>query len=276
MKNRKYAKLLLDLVLLVLLALMYQKKVISMHFHETGGLVLMGLFFLHKALNWKWIRGVTTGIFRRKAKVNAAWLVDALLLLSMTAVLITGLLISKTLPTTLANGFWLRPWHYFSAALALGLSGIHLGLHWAWLKNTVWNRLPVSGRLRTGIGALLLCIVMGFGTFSMVTTLFLSWFAQPFAVSEAVHEEGHDFLPGMEMGEGHGKGGGKGLGRGPGKGMGKGAQQLHDISPANVLHTAVSYASILLWFAVLTAAVQGMIRHRKRKQCPSPHTASNK
>ena len=62
MKNRKYGKLLLDLVLLVLLALMYQKKVISMHFHEIGGLVLMGLFFLHKALNWKWIRGVTTGI----------------------------------------------------------------------------------------------------------------------------------------------------------------------------------------------------------------------
>ena len=49
----KYGKLFLDLVLLVLLALMYQKRVISMEFHETGGLVLFGLFLLHKVLNWQ-------------------------------------------------------------------------------------------------------------------------------------------------------------------------------------------------------------------------------
>lgn len=32
-----YGKLFLDLILLVLLSLMYQKRVISMEFHETGG-----------------------------------------------------------------------------------------------------------------------------------------------------------------------------------------------------------------------------------------------
>lgn len=157
------------------------------------------------------------------------------------------------------------------------------------LKNAVWKRLPVSGRLRTGIGALLLCVVLGFGTVSLVSTSFLSWFAQPFAVSMAVHEEGraflpggeagheegHGFLPEGEMGEGHGMVGGKGLGRGPGKGMGKGAQQPHDISLTNVLRTAASYASSLLWFAVLTAAVQGMLRRGRRKQGPAQHTASN-
>lgn len=72
MNGKKYGKLLLDLALMVLLALMYQKTVISMHFHETGGLVLMGLFFLHKALNWKWIRGVTAGIFRRFLRILAS------------------------------------------------------------------------------------------------------------------------------------------------------------------------------------------------------------
>lgn len=62
----KYGKLFLDLILLVLLALMYQKKVISMGFHEIGGLALLGLFLLHKALNWQWSRAVTAGIFHRR------------------------------------------------------------------------------------------------------------------------------------------------------------------------------------------------------------------
>lgn len=77
-RKKLYGKLILDLVLLVLLALIYQKRAISMQFHEWGGIVLCGLFLIHKALNWKWIRGVTAGTFRRKAKVNARWIVDVL------------------------------------------------------------------------------------------------------------------------------------------------------------------------------------------------------
>ena len=51
-----YGKLALDLVLFALLVLMYQKRLISMEFHEIGGLALFGLFLVHKALNWKWLR----------------------------------------------------------------------------------------------------------------------------------------------------------------------------------------------------------------------------
>lgn len=112
----------MDLILLVFLALMYQKRAISMGFHETGGLVFCGLFLIHKALNWQWIRAVTAGIFRRRIKVNGWWLVDVLLLLlSMTAVLVTGLLIAKTLPTALAGANWIKPWHFFFAVLTAAL-----------------------------------------------------------------------------------------------------------------------------------------------------------
>lgn len=47
-KRKIYVKLTLDLVLLVLLALMYQKRAISMQFHEWGGIALCGLFLLLK------------------------------------------------------------------------------------------------------------------------------------------------------------------------------------------------------------------------------------
>lgn len=65
--------------MLVLLALMYRKRAISMKFHEWGGIALFGLFLIHKALNWKWICAVTGGIFRGKGKPNGRWIVDVLL-----------------------------------------------------------------------------------------------------------------------------------------------------------------------------------------------------
>lgn len=58
-------KLLLDICMLSLLVLMYQKRVISMRFHEVGGLVLFALFLLHNALNWKWVKAVSARVFQR-------------------------------------------------------------------------------------------------------------------------------------------------------------------------------------------------------------------
>ena len=271
----KYGKLFLDLILLVLLALMYQKRVISMDFHETGGLVLFGLFLLHKALNWQWIRAVTAGIFRRRVKLSVRWLVDVLLLLAMTAVLITGLLISKTLPTAMVGAYWLKPWHFFFAALSLALSGIHLGLHAGLLRGALWGKLPLPGRARTAVGALLLCVVFCFGTYSLVRTNYLSWFSQPMVSFSASPEAGHapafeegghpeGKLPGGGSWEGKGPGGGKGLGKGLGKGQGQ--EGLHPVSPANVLQTAATYASILLWFAIVTAALETGVRRSREKK----------
>ena len=260
----KYGKLLLDLVLLVLLSLMYQKKVISMEFHETGGLVLCGLFLLHKALNWKWIRAVSAGIVRRKAKLSAGLVVDVLLLLAMTAVLVTGLLISKTLPTALAGNQWLRPWHYFFAALALGLAGVHLGLHAGLLQSAVWKKLPLPGRVRTAVGALLLSVVVCFGTYSLVSTQFLSWLSQPVVTISA--PAGQDHAPVGTEAHVPGSGNRDGKGKGGGKGLGLGKEEVHSVSAFHVAQTAATYASILAWFAVLTGALQTALRRSRQKR----------
>ena len=53
MKKKTYLKMGLDLILFLLLALMYRKNAVCMRFHEIGGLVLCGLFLLHKGLNWQ-------------------------------------------------------------------------------------------------------------------------------------------------------------------------------------------------------------------------------
>lgn len=266
-KRKIYEKLLLDLVLLVLLALMYRKQAIGMCFHEWGGLALCGLFLIHKALNWKWIRAVTSGIFQGKVKLNARWIVDALLLVSMTAVLLTGLLISKTLPTAIANGHGLQMWHYFFAAAALVLSGIHLGLHGAHLKNHLWNRLPLPQKAGKMSGTILLCILFCFGSYHLLTSGFPSHFLRPFSIISLSQREGPPEFSEMEHPQGFGKGMGEGAGRGMGNGMGRGKDgqghgMNHSISPASAISTFLTYASILCWFAIATAALSRCFQKR--------------
>ena len=289
--GEKYGKLALDLILLALQALVYQKSVISMSFHEIGGLVLIGLFVLHKALNWKWIRSVIPGLLRRRIRLNALWLIDVLLLVSMMAVFLTGLLISKTLPTALEGAFFLKPWHYFFSALSLALTGIHLGLHWPLLRSTVWNKLPLKGRARTAVGAALLAVVLCLGVYALATTSVFSWLRQPFfstmplADGMPVPGEGHGELEGHELPEDfdwpdgtspdgefpmskgtHEEGGGKGMGRGSGKGHGKGAMEPHEISHARVLSTLVKYASVVLFAAAVTAFIRVKLIPGRRKK----------
>ena len=273
-KRKIYVKLTLDLVLLVLLALMYRKRAISMQFHEWGGIALFGLFLVHKALNWKWIRNVTAGIFQRKAKLNACWIVDVLMLLSMTAVLITGLLISKTLPTAIAGARGLQVWHYFFAATALALSGIHLGLHGAMLQNNLWKKLPLPKTAGKAIGAVLLCGLFCFGSYNLLTSNFPSLLYRPFVSMTLAQEGQRPAFEEMEHASGSGTGMGKGMGNGMGRGngghggMGQGkdgqgvgmnhAQQ--NVSMGNAFSTFLTYASILCWFAIVTAFLSGWFR----------------
>ena len=199
---------------------------------------------------------------------------DVLLLLSMTAVLVTGLLIAKTLPTAIAGAHWLKPWHFFFAALSLALSGIHLGLHAGLLRGALWGKLPLPGRIRAVTGALLLCVVLCFGTYSLISTDFLSWLSQPVTGVSASEDHGHGpasdeaslhaegETPGSGNRDGKGPGGGKGLGLG----KGNGPEAPHAVSPSNVLQTAASYVSILLWFAIVTAAPETGIRRSRKNQ----------
>ena len=56
------------------------------------------------------------------------------------------------------------------------------------------------------------------------------------------------------------------MGRGSGKGLGKGAMEPHEISPARVLSTLVTYASVVLLAAAVTAFVRAKLGGRKKAQ----------
>ena len=167
--------------MLAVIALMYSKQALGLMFHEIGGLILIGAFFIHKGLNFEWIRRVTVRLFRADKRTRLLWIVDALMLLGFLAVGVSGILISKVAFPGLAvrGGPW-KAVHYGGAALSLILVGVHLGLHLNFLKGTLsrWVRLPRV------VAALVTVAVMAYGVYGLSSTSFLRWLSMPFAAAE--------------------------------------------------------------------------------------------
>lgn len=170
----------LDFVLVVLFTTVFSKNVISLMYHEVVGLGLFTLIILHLFLNSAWIKGVCTKLLDKKLpkKTRVTIGVDILLLISFLLIIVTGVLISKKL-----FGFGMKaPWiviHFFCTALMIVLMGIHIGLHWGYLR----QKLPKLPKMVTLILTVVICT---FGIYSMFTSSLGSWFSRPF-----VKFEGH-------------------------------------------------------------------------------------
>lgn len=195
MKKNKI-RMLVDIIMVIVLFSLYDKNAISMRYHEVAGLVLFGLFICHLALQWKWIKRVTSKIFSRElpAKTKVCFWVDILLLISLTFVTVSGVLISKTILTNIsASGIFWKMGHYFAAALSVILCGVHLGLHWGFIKGMACYALrKYHGKAPQAIAACLAALIMVFGAFQFAASDFPRWLAAPFiggTAGEAMQRE---------------------------------------------------------------------------------------
>ncbi|MBQ6972293.1 MAG: DUF4405 domain-containing protein [Synergistaceae bacterium] len=125
--KRRY-RLVLDAVMMALAALLYRKNVISLAFHEAAGLALGALFVVHLAFNRKWIAAVSANFRATNGRTKALAVIDALLAVSWLASIVTGILISKKVFALDWGGAWIRA-HFFTSAVALILTGVHLAMH---------------------------------------------------------------------------------------------------------------------------------------------------
>ena len=170
-------KMALDLVMAIILVLLYNKRVLGLAFHEIAGMAVCGLFIIHKLLNWKWIQSVTRRLFSRStpARQKCLWVLDLLLLVCFGYVLVSGILISKVVFPSGGGNASFKLGHYAVAALALALTGIHVGLHMGWIRQRMrlLNRIPLLAR--RGLAIILSVAVLAFGTVQFTSTEMLRW-----------------------------------------------------------------------------------------------------
>ncbi|MNB72796.1 hypothetical protein D3C81_168710 [compost metagenome] len=181
-KNKKsYVKLALDVLMGITFALLYNTRVLGgLAFHEIAGIAIGFAFVVHIALNWKFVQKITVRLFDKSlpARTRFSYLLNVLLLLSMSLVIFSGLVISRVvLPNfQFMNENWFKIAHMAVAYLALGLIGVHIGIHWHWVIKVTQKLLhmkmpqPLSRALMTGTAVL----VLVFGAFQAYQTNYLS------------------------------------------------------------------------------------------------------
>ena len=279
MKKKTVVKVALDVLMLAVIALMYRKQALGLAFHEIGGLLLIGIFFVHKGLNFKWIRRVTVKLRTADNRTRLMWIVDALMLVAFLIVGVSGIMISKVAFPGLAvqGGPW-KSLHYGCAALSLILVGVHLGLHYRYLKGIFsrWIRLPRA------VAAVLVLFLMAYGAYGVAATSFTRWLAMPFS-ADAQRGEGSrgGNFPGAQpadasqssestqsvdatLPDGESDGSSRDRAPGDGQSFGRGGHEEPSGSALGALSTLAQFTSIAFLFAALTALIDRALRKKSR------------
>ena len=178
MTDKNYVKLALDILMSLTFVLLFNKMVLGgLAFHEIAGLGIGFAMFAHILLNLQWAKKVTLNLFDRKLPGNTrfGYLLNVLLLISMTFIILSGLLISKVVFPNLhiGNQSWFKIAHISFSYLTLILIGIHVGLHWQWIINHMKKIFKVnSSKVTDIIAKAAIALVLLFGGYQMYTTNF--------------------------------------------------------------------------------------------------------
>lgn len=151
MKTINYVKLALDVVMSLLFVLFFNKNVLGgLRFHEISGLFFAGAFLIHILLNLGWVKRVTLKMFNRSLswRVRGSYALNLLLLISMTFIIVSGILISHVVfpNINVGNENWFKMTHISVSFVVLVLVGIHVGLHWEWVVNIVKKMASIKKR----------------------------------------------------------------------------------------------------------------------------------
>ena len=140
MKSSTFKFILNIFLFITFLFLMDEWSFLGITFHEIAGLVICLFYILHKALNWQFIKETTSRLFGRipgRSRFN--YIIDFLLLAGFTLIIISGMGIAKTmdfswLGFTKENFIIWRFMHTSVSMIVLMLVGVHVGMHWNWIK----------------------------------------------------------------------------------------------------------------------------------------------
>lgn len=146
--------LIVDATILAAFLVAFEPSLTGIAVHEWLSLAFAGALIIHVLLHWEWVVKVTIQFFRKlfhASRLN--YIVDAVLLGAFVIVVLSGLLISRSVLTMLgiqvaANPTW-RFLHTSSANIVLLMVGLHFALHWKWIVSTFKRYLvvPVVRRL---------------------------------------------------------------------------------------------------------------------------------
>jgi len=138
--NRSFTvRIIIDLAIIILLLCAYLYRIIGDTAHEWVGVSVFALFIAHNVINYRWYKNIGKGTYTIQRVIMTT--VNALLALTMTTLVITGFMQSRTVLSflNLTGGMVLRQIHTTAAYWGLPLIGVHIGLHLGMFTRYIGN-----------------------------------------------------------------------------------------------------------------------------------------
>lgn len=162
----KKIKYILDAIMTLIMVLLMKINFVGLLWHEILGLGIFLLFVIHNLLNLKYFICVLMKFFSDcvKLRVKIGIVLDLILFVVVTAIIVTGIMISKEIfpfgYVGLVSGL-----HHSLSYLSLILISIHLGLHWSSILEAFRKmfRLKKLNRARTYALRIVTLLIVFFG-----------------------------------------------------------------------------------------------------------------
>ncbi|MEO8610765.1 MAG: DUF4405 domain-containing protein [Chloroflexota bacterium] len=135
--NPNKLNLFLDISMALIFAALMEERFTGLRIHEVVGIGIAVAFLTHILLHWRWVVSVTRQFFNKifhESRLN--YILNLALLVDIVVVIVTGILISRTLNLNFGLGdkqFSIQLIHILSSHLSLVIVGLHVGLHWKWI-----------------------------------------------------------------------------------------------------------------------------------------------
>ncbi len=263
-----WIKIIIDIVMAVILFTLFSIASTGLSFHEIVGLVIFGVVIIHLALNWRWIVSFTKRLFSKTTptKIRIGYGLNVLLLISFVLITLSGIMMSKVVfKDVFTESDNAKTVHYFFSALSLILVGLHLGLHWAFLKAMFKRIIKLPPQFNKVLGGLMVLVIFAFGAYSLTTSSLIPWLVSPVMTIETAKET---YTAGLGGGQGrHNKGIEsdeeteiltEGSGRGYRGGLGV------SFNPINTATIIAEFGSIAILIAIITAGTEAMMVKRRK------------
>ena len=150
------ARLGLDLALTALMLSLFSFHFTGLTLHEWLGVALCLVVPVHMLVSWSWLSATTRRFFTTLPwTTRLTYLLNAALFVALVVVTVTGLVISEVimpgvLPMSGGRGFW-RVLHTQASNASLLLMGLHIAVYWRTLVQLV-RRLG-GGRQLSAVAA---------------------------------------------------------------------------------------------------------------------------
>jgi hypothetical protein len=162
-------RLIIDLAMTIIILFSLAYRITGDVAHEWIGISVAVLFIIHNALNWRWYKNIFRGKYNFRRSVNTA--VNFILLIDMATLIISGMLMSRTILAflNLSGGMETRQIHTTAAYWGIIIIAIHIGMHGEIIVNAMRKmmRITTANLTRAIILRVLVILIVGYGVWSL-------------------------------------------------------------------------------------------------------------